>query len=256
VELVRATGKTIAEVARDLQINDTTLGNWVKADRAERGEPDSSGLLPLTAAERAELTRLRRENDKLETEREILKKSGGLQRVRSRRGDAVCLHRSGEGAPRCRRAVPAAEGQPLGLHAWLSRPPSARAVADEVLTVQIRAAYDDNRRVYGAPRIPAELAEAGVRVGRKRVARLMRRAGIVVCHRASVRSRSPGPTPGPRRCHSALGQIAPATFEARHTLTTAASSGRRTTEMEGTKHLRLTSDLEIRADVSIYFIGR
>lgn len=74
VEFVRATGKTIAEVARDLQINDTTLGNWVKADRAERGEPDSSGLLPLTAEERAELTRLRRENAKLKTEREILKK--------------------------------------------------------------------------------------------------------------------------------------------------------------------------------------
>ena len=74
VELVRATGKTIAEVARDLQINDTTLGNWVKGDRAERGEPDSSGLLPLTAEERAELTRLRRKNAKLKTEREILKK--------------------------------------------------------------------------------------------------------------------------------------------------------------------------------------
>ena len=37
VELVRATGKTVAEVARDLSINDTTLGNWVKADNAERG---------------------------------------------------------------------------------------------------------------------------------------------------------------------------------------------------------------------------
>ena len=51
------------------------MGNWVKADRAERSEPDSSGLLPLTAAERAELTRLRRENAKLKTEREILKKA-------------------------------------------------------------------------------------------------------------------------------------------------------------------------------------
>jgi transposase len=37
VELVRATGKTISEVARDLSINDTTLGNWVRADDAERG---------------------------------------------------------------------------------------------------------------------------------------------------------------------------------------------------------------------------
>jgi transposase len=72
VELVKGTGKTVAEAARDLQINDTTPGTWVHADRAERGEFDSSGL-PLTAAERAELTRLRRENTKLKTEREILK---------------------------------------------------------------------------------------------------------------------------------------------------------------------------------------
>ncbi len=70
-----------------------------------------------------------------------------------------------------------------GFYAWLARPPSPRALADEVLTVQIRTVFDENRRVYGAPRIHAELAEAGVRVGRKRVARLMRAAGIVGCHR-------------------------------------------------------------------------
>ncbi len=70
-----------------------------------------------------------------------------------------------------------------GFYAWLSRPPSARALADEVLITQIRTAFDDNRRVYGAPRIHAELAETGVHVGRKRVARLMRQAGIVGCHR-------------------------------------------------------------------------
>ena len=78
VELVRASDKTVAEVARDLSINDTTLGNWVKADNAERGVPDRSGLLPLTAAERAELTRLRRENAKLKVEREILKKAAAF----------------------------------------------------------------------------------------------------------------------------------------------------------------------------------
>ncbi|GAA5649179.1 IS3 family transposase [Geodermatophilus obscurus] len=52
-----------------------------------------------------------------------------------------------------------------GFYAWLSRPPSPRAVADEVLTVQIRTVFDENRRVYGAPRIHAELSDAGVRVG-------------------------------------------------------------------------------------------
>jgi transposase len=85
VELVRATGKTVAEIARDLQINDTTLGNWCRADRTERGEPDTSGLLPLTAAERAELTRLRRENAKLKTEREILKKAAAFFATESTR---------------------------------------------------------------------------------------------------------------------------------------------------------------------------
>jgi transposase len=78
VELVRSTGKPIAHVARDLQINDTTLGNWVKAAGAERGVPDSNGLLPLTAAERAELTKLRRENAKLRVEREILRMSAAF----------------------------------------------------------------------------------------------------------------------------------------------------------------------------------
>ena len=78
VELVRSTDKTVAQVARDLQINDTTLGNWIKADHAERGVPDANGQLPLTAAERAELTKLRRENAKLKVEREILKKAAAF----------------------------------------------------------------------------------------------------------------------------------------------------------------------------------
>jgi putative transposase len=70
-----------------------------------------------------------------------------------------------------------------GYYAWVTRPPSAREIADDVLTAQIQAAFDDNRKVYGAPRIHAELADADVHVGRKRVARLMREAGIVGCHR-------------------------------------------------------------------------
>ncbi len=60
-----ARGKTVAAFTRDLSTNDTALGDWVKADAVKHGVPDA-GLLPLTAAERAELTRLRRENAKLE----------------------------------------------------------------------------------------------------------------------------------------------------------------------------------------------
>jgi putative transposase len=66
-----------------------------------------------------------------------------------------------------------------GFHAWTGRPPSDRAVEDERLTQRILEIHKDNREVYGAPRIHAELALAdGIRVGRKRVERLMRQAGI------------------------------------------------------------------------------
>ncbi len=78
VELVETSVKTVAEVARDLGINDTTLGNWVRAARAERGEPDASGTVPLNTEERAELARLRREVSTLRQEREILKKAAAF----------------------------------------------------------------------------------------------------------------------------------------------------------------------------------
>jgi transposase len=85
VALVRAGGGSVAPVARELKINDTTLGSWVKADDAERGVPDGTGLLPLTAAERAELSRLRRENSTLKVEREILKKAAAFFATESTR---------------------------------------------------------------------------------------------------------------------------------------------------------------------------
>ncbi len=65
-----------------------------------------------------------------------------------------------------------------GYYAWRQRPPSARAQADADLTARVRAIHTDSRGTYGAPRVHAELAEAGVAVGRKRVARVMRAAGI------------------------------------------------------------------------------
>lgn len=70
-----------------------------------------------------------------------------------------------------------------GYYAWARRGVSARARRDEDLTAQIAAAHERSRRTYGAPRIHAELRAQGVRCARKRVARLMRAAGLVGCHR-------------------------------------------------------------------------
>jgi transposase InsO family protein len=65
-----------------------------------------------------------------------------------------------------------------GFYAWLNRAPSARAQADARLTDAIKAIHQRSRATYGMPRVHAELAEHGVRVGGKRVARLMRAAGL------------------------------------------------------------------------------
>ena len=70
-----------------------------------------------------------------------------------------------------------------GYYAWRQRTPSARTHADRVLTAQIRAIHAQSRQTYGAPRIHAELAATGIACGRKRVARLMRDAAIIGCHR-------------------------------------------------------------------------
>ena len=82
------------------------------------------------------------------------------------------------------------QDSPSGFYAWLGRQPSARARADEALTKQIRAIHQASRGTYGAPRVHAELADAhGIRCGRKRVARLMRAAGLAgVCRRRTVRT--------------------------------------------------------------------
>jgi putative transposase len=65
------------------------------------------------------------------------------------------------------------------FHDWERRPPSDRALTDAWLTEKIKTIHESKRRVYGAPRIHAELRMAhGVRVGRKRVERLMRSVGI------------------------------------------------------------------------------
>jgi transposase InsO family protein len=85
-------------------------------------------------------------------------------------------------------------------YAWARRGVSARAQADATLATQIAAVHARSRRTYGAPRVHAALRAQGTRCGRKRVARLMRAAGLVGCHRRRrVRTTvaDPAHTPAP-----------------------------------------------------------
>ena len=65
------------------------------------------------------------------------------------------------------------------FHAWRQRPASARAAADAALLKRVRTVHASSRETYGAPRVHAELRAEGERHGRKRIARLMREAGLV-----------------------------------------------------------------------------
>lgn len=74
VALVLDQGKTIAQVARDLDLTASALSAWVEQARADR----SKGRTGLTTAEREELARLRKENRELRMERDLLKKAAAF----------------------------------------------------------------------------------------------------------------------------------------------------------------------------------
>jgi putative transposase len=87
-----------------------------------------------------------------------------------------------------------------GYYAWRKRPPSIRARADAELTSRITAIHQYSRGTYGTPRIHEELLAAGIRVGRKRVARLMKAAGLCGVSRrkwVATTVREPGARPAP-----------------------------------------------------------
>ena len=86
-----------------------------------------------------------------------------------------------------------------GFYAWRQRPLSPRAIADEELLETIRAIHNESRHTYGAPRIHGQLRRRGVNVGCKRVARLMRRNGLMGVHRRRWRNRRPDTAPAPDR---------------------------------------------------------
>jgi putative transposase len=77
---------------------------------------------------------------------------------------------------------------PSGYYAWRKRPLSTRARTDVELTARVEVVHRASRGTYGAPRIHAELAAEGIPIGRKRIARLMRAAGLQGVSRRKVRT--------------------------------------------------------------------
>jgi transposase-like protein len=175
IEMVRA-GRSVNELAREFEPSANAIRYWLKQAGLDEGLRSDG----LTTDERTELNRLRRENRVLREERKILAKAAAwfateTGTVPSRRFQFVSANQAIYGvATMCRVLAVSASG----YYAWRQRSPSARARADAELGTRIRAIHQYSRGTYGAPRIHQELRAAEIRVGCKRVARLLKAASL------------------------------------------------------------------------------
>jgi transposase-like protein len=151
VKLVRESGKTVGEVALELDLTETALRHWVQQAEIDQGKGSEGAL---TTAEKEELTRLRRENRTLRMERDFLK-TGSLVRQREQVvfGRIQAAAASLPIAMMCRLL----RVSRAGFYAWRKRPESERARSDRELSVHIAAIHAESRRTYGSPRVHAEL---------------------------------------------------------------------------------------------------
>ncbi|WP_390890979.1 IS3 family transposase [Dactylosporangium matsuzakiense] len=190
-------GTTIAKLAGDLGVNAETLRNWIRADDRDRGAASTARTGSGTGRETAagpgsgtaaadldeveqENAALRRRVRELEEERDILRKAaryfaGGDALVN--RFQFVADHSGRHGVKRLCQILGVARSS---FYAWQAAAPArqARADADTRLAHRIRQIQAETDGTYGAPRVTAELRERGERINRKRVARVMRQAGL------------------------------------------------------------------------------
>ncbi|WP_370530701.1 IS3 family transposase [Brucella abortus] len=124
-----------------------------------------------------ELARLRKENELLRQERDLLKKAtaffgSGDKSMKFAFIDTEKAHMS------LSRLCAFAGVSISGYYAWKHRLPSRRQLDDMIILAHIRNQFALSRETYGSPRMHVELNEEGIRAGRHRTARLMRENGL------------------------------------------------------------------------------
>lgn len=178
VELVRA-ARGPAELSREFGCSAQTITNPSAPAAIDAGKP-LPGKEGLTTAEREELARLGRQVRHVLMDRDIAAKVTARFAGKNR-GDIHVLRElvsSNQADFPVRALCRMLQVSPNGYYALQDRPPSPRALVDVVLTERIRtilAASDGN---YGSPNTSAGSRDKDPRVGRKRIARLIRKAGI------------------------------------------------------------------------------
>ncbi|KAB1916270.1 IS3 family transposase [Micromonospora sp. AMSO31t] len=200
-------GATIAQIADDLGVNRETLRSWVRADDQRRGAAAGPAASPAAGSVEDENAALRRRVRELEEERDILRKAARY----FGRGDAlvnrfqfVADHQQRFGVKRLCKVIGVSRSS---FYYWRSAAEAraAREAADAALVGRIRAVHAAHDGTYGAPRITAELRDAGLAINRKRVARVMRRFGVQGL-RLRRRSRTTVPDPAAAKAPDLIGR--------------------------------------------------
>ncbi|WP_307627253.1 IS3 family transposase [Streptomyces turgidiscabies] len=209
---------TFEGIGKDLGISRETLRNWVRAERARHGGSSTTSTStekntvdsPPTAEElqaenealRRELAAVRKENQKLATERDILRKATKFFRTRDdlvNRCQFIEDHHRAWGVKRLCQVLEVARSS---FYKWRAgrAARAARERADAALAERIRAVHAAWDGTYGRPRITAELRDGGERVNHKRVGRVMRKfgiAGLRLRKRVTTTVPEPSATPVP-----------------------------------------------------------
>ncbi|WP_428846074.1 IS3 family transposase [Magnetospirillum sulfuroxidans] len=171
IRLVQTSGRTIGQIADDLGIGHSTLGKWLAKHR------DVALLSGPHEDTAKELARLRKENEILRAERDLLKKAAAFFGQGNK--SMIFRHIDEKKADLCIARKCALFGVSVsGFYAWKGRKPSRRQLDDMVLLAHIRSQFSLSHETYGSPRMVVELQEDGIDVGRHRVARLMRDNGL------------------------------------------------------------------------------
>ncbi|MFI5690127.1 IS3 family transposase [Streptomyces sp. NPDC051636] len=186
---------TFEGIGKDLGISRETLRNWVRAERARRGQSGamikSTKGVPVSeatkeeleseiAALRAENKDLRKQNATLATERDILRKATKFFRHRDELVNRFKFIEDHHRAWSVKRLCHVLEVARSSFYKWRAgrEARAARERADAALAERIRAVHTEWDGTYGRPRITAELRDDGERVNHKRVGRVMRKYGI------------------------------------------------------------------------------
>ncbi|WP_099055629.1 IS3 family transposase [Streptomyces noursei] len=177
VKMVVVESRLIAEVAREIQVNEGTLGTWVSRYRQEHAGEEP----PLNISERARLRELERENRELRMKTEFLGKSCGLLRP----GIPVTekyefIDGESDNFP-VQQMCAWAGVSTSGFYHWRSRPLSATAKRRAELKTVILQVFSDSQETYGYRRVHAALQRMNVQAGAELVRALMRELGLVPC---------------------------------------------------------------------------